>query len=98
MASLLAQMINNSHVGFAIHEVIYDEALNPIDYRFLELNNAYLEITGLDTSIIGRTLLEVSTVIANDPIRWVQLFGNMATNMTSANFEYYSPLLKNGMW
>ncbi len=46
--------------GFALHEVILDNAGSPVDFRFLEVNPAFEIITGLASEkIIGRTVREV---------------------------------------
>ena len=33
--------------GFALHEIVTDEADRPVDYRFIDLNPAFERLTGL---------------------------------------------------
>ena len=46
--------------GFALHEIICDEAGKPCDYRFLEINPAFERLTGLKREeVVGKTLSQV---------------------------------------
>ena len=46
--------------AIALHEIICDEKGVPIDYRFLTVNDAFEEMTGLKAhDLIGKTVLEV---------------------------------------
>jgi PAS domain-containing protein len=43
--------------AFALHEMIYDAEDNPVDYRFLDVNDAFERITGLTReAVIGKTV------------------------------------------
>jgi PAS domain S-box-containing protein len=52
---LLYQNLNS---GFAFHELIFDDNGVPIDFRYIDINNKYKEIWGVDDSIIGKTVNE----------------------------------------
>ena len=46
--------------GFALHKMVVDAEGKPVDYRFLAVNPAFEQMTGLSADdIIGRTVLEV---------------------------------------
>ncbi len=46
--------------GFALHKIIVDEKGRPIDYVFLEINDAFGKLTGLKREdIIGKRVTEV---------------------------------------
>ncbi len=78
--------------GFALHEIICDAAERPVDYRFLEVNPAFEDLTGLARDdVVGRTLREV--LPGEDPV-WVEQYGNVALTGEPAHFEQYSPTLK----
>jgi PAS domain S-box-containing protein len=63
--------------GFALHEMIFDEAGRPIDYRFLDANPAYEKITGLKVAeIIGKRVREVLPGVEE---RWIETFGRVVT-------------------
>ena len=41
------QVIEKSSFGYANHRIVLDEENNPIDYIFLEVNEAFEKLTGL---------------------------------------------------
>lgn len=61
--------------GFALHEIICDDAGRPVDYRFLDANPAFFALTGLPQSAIGRTVTEVIPGI--EPV-WIETYGRIA--------------------
>ena len=65
----------NMDSGFALHEMIFDSAGKPRDYRFIEINPAFERLTGLSReSLIGRTALEAMPDI--DP-EWIETYGRV---------------------
>ncbi len=53
-------LFENLTAGFALHEMLYDDAGRPTDYRFLAANPAFERLTGLTVAaILGRTAREV---------------------------------------
>ena len=78
--------------AFALHEIILDESGQPCDYRFIEVNKAFEEMTGL-LSIEGKTAREVIPEI--EPY-WIEVYGKVALSGESANFENFSSPL--GKW
>jgi PAS domain S-box-containing protein len=74
--------------GFALHEIILDSGGKPMDYRFIEVNPAFEQLTGLRAEkIVGKTLLEVMPDV--EPF-WIETYGNVALTGNSAHFEHYS--------
>jgi diguanylate cyclase (GGDEF)-like protein/PAS domain S-box-containing protein len=72
--------------GFAMHEIICDAQGNPVDYRFLEANPAFYELTGLsEVKLIGSTVLEV---IPNLEPFWIERYGHVALSGESTKFVY----------
>ena len=85
--TLITRMLN----GFALHEIITDQNGIPIDYRFLEVNHAFEEITGLKKSeILGRTVLEV---LPQTEQYWIEMYGGVALTEEPTRFENYSNAL-----
>ncbi|MBE0536928.1 MAG: GHKL domain-containing protein [Phycisphaerae bacterium] len=81
---LFSEMIS----GFAVHEMIYDEDGNPVDYRFLEINAAFEALTGLKRAdVLGRTATEVLPEIDRF---WITTYGGVATTGKPVHFEHYS--------
>ena len=78
--------------AFALHEIICDEVGRPCDYRFLEINPAFEEMTGLKRAdVLGRTLQQV---LPNEDLKWVEICGRVALTGEPDHFENYSPILK----
>jgi PAS domain S-box-containing protein len=77
--------------GYAVHEIICDEAGKPVNYRFLSVNAAFEKMTGLrSTDIIGKTVLEVMPGIEPS---WIEKYGRVAINREEAEFENYTDTL-----
>ena len=78
--------------GFALHEIILDEAGKPSDYRFLAINPAFERMTGLKADeTIGRTALEVMPGLERD---WIESYGKVALTGEPVFFENYSTEMK----
>ena len=74
--------------GFALHEVILDEHGQPADYRFLALNPAFENMTGLKVDqLLGRTVREA---LPDAEPRWIEIYGNVALTGVPLFFENYS--------
>ncbi|MBM4094531.1 MAG: PAS domain S-box protein, partial [Planctomycetes bacterium] len=81
--NLFDSMVN----GFALHEIILDEAGAPCDYRYLEANPAFERLTGLCVKdIIGRRILEIAPQTER---HWIDTFGRVATTGEVVHFENY---------
>lgn len=77
--------------GFALHEIICDEAGRPIDYRFLDANPSFERLTGLRRQdILGKTVREV--LPGEDPY-WIEAYGRVALTGEPANFERHAVTL-----
>jgi len=71
--------------GFALHEMIFDANGTPVDYRFLAVNRAFEEMTGLKAKdIIGRTVLEV---LPGTEANWIENYGKVALTGEPFRFE-----------
>ncbi|HEY4688477.1 MAG TPA: cache domain-containing protein [Anaerolineae bacterium] len=74
--------------GFALHEIICDESGRPIDYRFLEVNPAFEQLTGLQArDIVGKTVLQV---LPNLEPSWIDTYGRVALTGEPVHFENYT--------
>jgi two-component system CheB/CheR fusion protein len=81
-------------IGVAYHEMVYDASGNPVDYRFLDANERYSELTGVDPR--GKTVTQAFPGIENDPFDWIGTFGHVARTGEQIRFEQY--LQPNGRW
>jgi diguanylate cyclase (GGDEF)-like protein/PAS domain S-box-containing protein len=85
--SIIENMIN----GFAFHRIITDDSGKPTDYRYIDVNTAFEEYTGLKReNIIGRTIREIAPDIDKDPINWIDFFGKVAVEGGRDSVEQYS--------
>jgi PAS domain S-box-containing protein len=81
--TLIAKMLN----GFALHEIICDEAGQPYDYRFLEVNSAFEEMTGLKAEqTVGKTMLEI---LPRTESYWIDTYAKVALTGETAQLENY---------
>ena len=81
-------LFNKMQEGFALYEIICDEQGEPIDYRFLEVNPAFEELTGLKAiDAVGKTVLEV---LPGTEQHWIDTFGNVALTGEPIRFENYA--------
>ena len=78
--------------GFALHEIIINQEGKPVDYRFLDINPAFEELTGLKREeVIGKLKSEV---IPDDNVDWVKIYGDVAIKGELIQFDSYSAALK----
>jgi|GEM_PF-5270189 len=79
-------------LGLALHEILVDKDGKPINYRFLNANEAYERMTGLKRKdILGKTLLDV---IPNTERIWIDVYGAVALTGVPAEFEEYAAPLQ----
>lgn len=77
--------------GFALHEIIIDDAGRPADYRFLAVNPAFEKMTGLAAQkVIGRTVLDI--LPETEPY-WIETYGKVALTGEPAFFDNYTAAL-----
>ena len=78
--------------GFAVHEIVCDSNGKPVDYRFLDMNPAFENLTGLKKAeITGKT---VKTVLPGIESSWIEKYGRVALTGEHISFENYSGDLK----
>ena len=85
-------LFNNLDQGMALHDIILNKSGEAIDYRFVEANKSFEEITGLkQADIIGKTVLEVMPGIEQ---AWIEKYGQVVATGKSLHYENYSSELK----
>jgi len=84
----------NAPFGYALHKIVLDENEKPIDYEFIEANEVFKNITGLNkTNIIGKTLKESIPGNEKDKSNQISLYGKVALENSEEIFEHYSKSL-----
>ncbi len=76
--------------GFFIGEIIWDNGNAPVDFRFIETNSAFDQITGL-TSAAGKT---VRQTIPGIQAELIETYARVASTGEPANFEVCVPALE----
>jgi len=90
-------LFENMMNGFALHEIVLDEAGTPVDYVFLEVNAAFERMVGLRREeLVGERVTEVIPGIEADTADWIGRYGKVALTGEETRFEQYAELL--GRW
>lgn len=91
-SSIYRELFHASTQGFCVFEILLDERGAPRDYRFLEVNHTFEQLTGLQ-SPVGKTALEL---VPNLEPHWVETYGRVALTGVSAHFVQGSQAM--GRW
>ena len=78
--------------GFCVAEIMTDEEGRPYDYRFLEVNELFEEMTGL-SGARGRTALEMVPDLEH---HWIESYARVAIDNETIRFEQGSDAM--GRW
>ena len=80
--------------GFALCEILCDEAGRPCDFRYIAVNRAFERQTGIKSEdVLGRTVMELFP--GTEPV-WIERYGRVALSAEPARFEeWFGPL---GRW
>jgi len=74
--------------GFALHEIICDDNGQPVDYRFLDINPAFEELTGLSAAdAIGKSIRQI---LPETESYWIEVYGKVALTGQPVSFENYA--------
>ena len=85
-------LFNAIDEGFCTIEVLFDEVGRPVDYRFLSVNAAFEQQTGL-RDVVGKT----ARALAPDlEAHWFETYGRIARTGTAERFEDRADAL--GRW
>ncbi len=75
--------------GFALHDIVLNDAGDPVDYIFREVNPAFERLTGLTADeILERRVTEVLPGIEASP--FIEIYGRVAQTGEPIRFEQYS--------
>jgi len=85
-------LIDSIDQGYCVIEMLFDEREAPVDFRYLEVNEAFSAQTGL-VDAIGRKARELTPQI--DPY-WLESYGRVARTGEPASLEHFSIPL--GRW
>ena len=83
-------LINNLPDAFAYQQIVTDNKGEPVDYTFLDVNPAFVEMVGLSGSkIIGKKATEVLPENELSGFDWISTYGKVALNGEQLSFEQF---------
>ncbi|GGL18117.1 hypothetical protein GCM10010844_41210 [Deinococcus radiotolerans] len=77
-------LFNSIDEGFCIVELLFSENGRPVDYRFIQANPAFVELTGLPADALGKTAREL---VPDLEAFWVETYGEVALTGQAVRFE-----------
>ena len=83
-------LFNNKLNGMCYCRIVLDENGRPVDYQFLEVNDVFSAMTGLQKeAVLGRAASEVMPGIRQSAFDFVGVHGKVALDGEEATFETY---------
>ena len=84
-AEFFAKNLQN---GFAYCKVVTDKNGKPVDYVYVYVNDAYIDITGSKREVVlGKRAVELFPTLVNDPADWISKYGKVAMTGKPVRFE-----------
>ena len=72
------KLFERTYAGMAIHEMVFDKAGKPVDYRFLKVNDQFTVFTGLKREDVeGRLVSEVLPESFKDSANWLERYARI---------------------
>jgi PAS domain S-box-containing protein len=88
-------LFSNILDAFVYGKIIVDKDGKPIDWIFLDVNDSYGKVAGLEKNqIIGKTVSEIYPDEHNDPTDWIGKYGQVAITGEPLHFEGYRQTMK----
>ena len=88
------KLFNSRVSGLCYCEIILNEKDQPVDYRFLDINDTFMDMTGLKKErVLGYTAREVMPGIENSAFNFIDIHGNVAQTGEETTFETYQEYL-----
>lgn len=76
--------------GFAYCKIVVDKEGKPVDWVYLDVNDAYERINGVrKESVVGKRATEVLPNLRKDPADWINLYGHVALTGEPVLVERY---------
>ena len=86
-------LFENMLDGFAYCRMIYDEKGTPVDFEYLDVNQKFIDLTGL-RDVVGKKVSEVIPDIQKTNSELFDIYGKAAKDGISNRFETYVQPLK----
>ena len=82
-------LFNSLDAGFCVIEMAFDDLGKPSDYRFVEVNAAFAQQTGL-SDVVGKWMRQLAP---DHEQHWFDIYGNVATSGAPVRFEHAATAL-----
>ncbi|MDB6068852.1 MAG: DNA-binding response regulator, OmpR family, containings and winged-helix, partial [Verrucomicrobiales bacterium] len=82
-------LFNSMEEGFCVIEMLFDQNGKACDYRYLEINPAFVVQTGI-TDAVGRTIREIAPAHEQ---HWVDFYGEIVRTGKPARYEHVATAL-----
>lgn len=87
-------IFNSAPFGYALHKIVLNTNGKPVDYEFIEVNDAFERLTGLKKeNIVGKTAQEAIPDINKGKFDWIGFYGKVALENSEEVYEQYSERL-----
>lgn len=88
--------INNLFSGYAYQKIITDQSGNPVDYEYLEINDIYANLMGLNREeVVGKRVSQVLPGLLEESFDWLDFFGTVALEGgTNTTVQFFKPFKK----
>lgn len=87
-------LVANMQQGFCIIDLLFDERGQPLDYRFLEVNPVFEQLTGL-VNVVGQTMRALQP---NHEQHWFELYAQVVKTRQPVHVEQQAAHLAGGVW
>jgi PAS domain S-box-containing protein len=81
-------LFENMTSGFALHEMIYDEDGEPIDFRYLDVNLKFMELWDVNEEIKGKTF---NQIFPSAPDEWFRVVNKVVATKEPFSVVRYFP-------
>ncbi len=84
-------LFTSMHEGFTLCEIIRNHDGTPCDFRFLEINPSFEQLSGIEREVnVGKSVLEVD---ADMHMRWMNIIDSVVVNAKPVRYLHNSPKL-----
>jgi PAS domain S-box-containing protein len=81
-------------IGVAYHRMVYDQSGKAVDYFFIDANESFKELTGVNP--VGQLVTKAFPGIEEDPFDWIGTYGEVAKTGKELRFQQH--LAANDRW
>ena len=91
----LRSILEQAPMGYAYHRMVCDADGYPLDYVFVDVNQAYEAMTGLNRDqVLGKRVTQVVPEVLKGEFDWIEFFSKAALNGETIETEQYVPSLE----